>query len=252
MEIKRINNKIIIKINDNEIDFLEINNISLEIIKNYILQNIAFKDKFLEKQNENLLVKSLNMLNSSNDFKIIDYNTINTLNEISNFKIISDFKNDVKLLKNNLVINNPERKKELDLTFDSIEDKFIQAELFKMEQIQAGQIAKDINNSTNDLLSLKGIITENENYKSFITSNYLKLDNLNSQQKSKQIKPLKIKKNDLNLKKWIQKILQLDVLENNIKHEINDINDINKEESLQTFLAKQAVNNLDPEKRINK
>lgn len=249
MEIKRINNKIIIKINDHDIDFLEKNNISLDLIKNYILQNIAFKEKFLEKQNDNLLIKSLKMLNGSNDFKFIDDKTINLLNEIANFKIISDLKKDTKLLKNNLLINNPERTKDLDLAFDSIEDKFIQAELFKMEQIQASQISKDMNNSTHDLISLKGIVTENENYKTFIFSNYLKLDNLNSQQKSKQIKPLKIKKNDLNLKKWIQKILQLDVLENNIKHEINDIN---KEESLQTFLAKQAVNNLDPEKRIHK
>lgn len=247
MEIKRIDNKIIIKIND--IDFLERNNISEEIIKNYILQNIAFKEKFLEKQNDKLLIKNLKMLNDSSNFKSIDDKTINKLDEIANLKIISDLKNDVKLLKNNLVKNNPERKKELDLTFDSIEDKFIQAELFKMEQIQAGQIAKDINNSTNDLLSLKGIITENENYKSFIISNYLKLDNLNSQQKSKTFKPFKFKKNELNLKKWINKIFQIDVLENNIKHEINDIN---KEESMQTFLAKQAFNNLDPEKRIKK
>ena len=245
MDIVMNGKDINIKLKDNSIIKI-INKSGKEIdhnlIKKYIEQNLSFKEGFLEKNNLGLLKSNLNLLNKSTKFNDLDESLKDTLGEVSDLILLKELKNETKVFKNHLIENNNNYKKNIDFSFEDIEDKFIKAELFKMEQLQAQHITRSLNSSFNSIQDINNFILEDENYKTLINGNMFKLDSINQKEKVKN--PIKIDKQKINVKKWINKILQIDVLENNIKREYGDIK--KEEQSMLVHIAKNAKNNLDP------
>ena len=247
MDIVMNGKDINIKLKDNSIIKI-INKSGKEIdhnlIKKYIEQNLSFKEGFLEKNNLGLLKSNLNLLNKSTKFNDLDESLKDTLGEVSDLILLKELKNETKVFKNHLIENNNNYKKNIDFSFEDIEDKFIKAELFKMEQLQAQHITRSLNSSFNSIQDINNFILENENYKTLINGNMFKLDSINQKEKVKN--PIKIDKQKINVKKWINKILQIDVLENNIKREYGDIK--KEEQSMLVHIANTAKNNLEPKR----
>ena len=247
MDIVMNGKDINIKLKDNSIIKI-INKSGKEIdhnlIKKYIEQNLSFKEGFLEKNNLGLLKSNLNLLNKSTKFNDLDESLKDTLGEVSDLILLKELKNETKVFKNHLIENNNNYKKNIDFSFEDIEDKFIKAELFKMEQLQAQHITRSLNSSFNSIQDINNFILEDENYKTLINGNMFKLDSINQKEKVKN--PIKIKKQKevLNVKKWINNILQIDVLKNNIKRECGDIKE--EEQSMLVHIANMRNNNLDP------
>lgn len=240
-------------------------NIEKDILK-YISLSIHAKDKFLEKNNLDLLHAELNTLNNSDLFNHLSLENKKELGSIADNIIIADFYNNLSesksffmdyidlnkkeqlaTIENNTNLSNLDKKVEkikvnlnsnkitqnLLSHYESFEDKFIKAELFKMELLMANHITHSLNPDLDTIEDFNKYIKQSESLKSFIVSNGLSLNNLSNINKSRSIPK------SLTVKNWQNAALGINNRENIVKNE----------ESMYVYLAKEAEKNLDPENK---
>lgn len=258
MEIKFQKEKILILKDNKELSNLNIpKNVNPDLLNEYFNNINSVFQKHLEKPNQKLLNNQINMINNSSKFNDL-FKSLNQseksdlmtkIFKIIELKNINELNNSSKKLKNELINQNKNAENYINIGFEDIEDEFIKAELFKLEQLKAKQLGEALNPNSKSIEDLHELVKNNEKFINLITNNFLKLKALKPELKKQNIqeKPKKLKfKNNLNLKQFLLKILQIETIEQNTKEVIKK-----EEVSIATHLANQAFNNLNPESKMN-
>lgn len=221
----------------------ELKNLNFEKIKNYFNAFKSYKEEQLENPNKPLFDKRIKLLNNSGEFKLLSTNQKATISALVDLELTIEIKDSILNLKNNLINKFPKDTKSITLDFETIEDRFIQAELFKMELLQADKlIENNIGTQTIDDLLLQ--VEKDEGFKRFVNYN---CSMLSSRLENSSKKEFKNKDNLLSgCKKWIRKSLQIDIMEANLNEKIQDIHmeQKHKEESIESVLMSRAHSKL--------
>lgn len=175
--------------------------------KIYLNKLIEFKFDYLENNQKSLFDRKVDLLNEKTEGKISN-ETKNKLDIESDIYVINKTSSDFKEIKSILKKDNDLYCDELTSAFESFEQKFIEAEEFKMKLLES-----EINTSVSKTNEYDPMSLKNEIVKDQLLSTLLvgKSKSLNSH---KSIKGDKLK--ELKTSKWSKGVLT---------NKINDIND---------------------------